>query len=288
MTRNRHVWVVCGLLVAGVGWSAGVGRAQSDRGDSQRAVETATTQPASQGPAASMPASAGQWLGQRGRGAGGVDRMNAGRRGLDRPGWGSRQSGSSATSRGGPDEHSLTPQEREELDEFVHQHFPEMHGRLQRFKRSDPGRYGLALRRLAFPMLRMMRLSKTDPQLAEVMIAEHHIEIELADWRDRYMKQNSEQARADSQSRIRELVDRLFDLRQRRLEMEIRNMQKRLDEARKHLSQQAADRSRIVDAEVQRIIGRLEKEPPGEAESNSPPVGDASDEFPQAVSPGHQ
>lgn len=214
--------------------------------------------------------------------------MNVGRRGFDRPGWGPRQFGASATGRGGPNEHSLTPQEQEELVEFVHQHFPEMHGRLQRFKRFDPGHYGLALRRLAFPMLRMMRLCKTDPQLAEVMIAEHRIEIELADWRDRYAKQTSEQARADNQSRIRELVDKQFDLRQRRLEMEIRNMQKRLDEARAHLSQQAADRSRIVDAEIQRIIGHLEKERPGEAESQSPPVGNASEEFPQAVSPEHQ
>jgi hypothetical protein len=213
--------------------------------------------------------------------------MDADRRGPDRPGWELRPFGPPAPGRGGPDEHALTPQEREELAEFVRQHFPEMHGRLQRFKRSDPGGYGQALRRLSFPMLRMMRLSKTDPQLAEVMIAEHRVEIELADWQDRYAKQTSAQARADSQSKIRELVDKQFDLRQRRLEMEIRNMQKRLDEALARLSQQAADRSRIIDAEVQRIVGHLEKKHPGETKPDSP-AENTSHAFPQGAPHGHR
>jgi hypothetical protein len=287
MMRRKQAWVMCGLLAAGIGWAAGVGRSEADPMGSPGAFEAATTRPVDQGPAASMPADAERWLDERGGGGGGQGRMDTGRRGPDRPGWGSRQPGPPEHGRGGPEDHSFTPKEREELVEFVRQHFPEMHGRLQRFQRADPGRYGQALRRLEFPMLRMMHLSKTDPQLAEAMIAEHRVEIELADWQDRYPKQTSEQARADIRSRIRELVGRRFDLRQRRLEMEIRNMQKRLDEAQARLSQQAADRSRMVDAEVQRIVGRLEKERPGEADSKSP-AGKASHAFPQGAPPGHR
>ena len=205
--------------------------------------------------------------------------------GPEGPGWGPpRLSGPPERGRGGPDERPLTPKEREELAEFVRRHFPEMHRRLQRFQRSDPGRYGQSLGRLSFPMLRLMRLSKTDPELAEVMIAEHRVEMELADWQDRYVKQTSTQARAECRSRIRELVGRQFDLRQRRLDMEIRNMQRRLDEALARLSQQSAARTEIIEEQVRRMVDRLEK---GRSLYTQPavPPGDAPRAVPQGAPP---
>ena len=81
---------------------------------------------------------------------------------------------------GGPEGGTLTPQEKEDLLAFAREHFPEMYKRLERFRQKDPATYGGAMRRLAGPMLRMMRLSKSNPELADALIVEHKVEMELA------------------------------------------------------------------------------------------------------------
>jgi len=186
--------------------------------------------------------------------------------------------------RGGFDAAPLSPQEKDELIAFIKQHFPEMHRRLQRFQQADPVRHGQALRRMAEPVLRMMRVSKTNPELAEIMMAEHRVEMELFELQNAWGRPRSEAERESRQERLRMLVGKRFDLRQKRLEMEIQEMRKRLDQAMARLYQQSADRAEIVEAETRRMTERLGSGPRGWGDREH--EKDGTHAFPTAPSPG--
>ena len=285
MTRISNLTMLYGLAAVGLGGLAGADRPQADPGSHSRGP--AASRPADKaslaGKASTRPAGERSAAGERGRWGWWHQPPEGGRW----PGPGGFEGGPQDAGRpggphhGGPDEPVLSPQEKEELLAFVRDHFPELYGRLQRFQSSDPGAYDRAVRRLTFPMLHMMRVSKNDPQLAEKMIAEHRVELELADLQSRYAAQTTNADREQTRSQIRQLVEKRFDLRQQRLELEITNMQKRLDQARSHLTQQAASRPQLIDADVKRMIDHSGKEHHGGSKTppktEGPPRTDSSD-----------
>ncbi len=183
--------------------------------------------------------------------------------------------------RGGPEGPLLSPREREELIAFIKLHFPEMYRRLQRFQQAEPARHGQALRRMAGPILRIMRLSQTNPELAEIMIAEHKVEMELFELQNAWAAPRSQAEREAKRERIRDLVGQRFDLRQKRLGMEIEDMRKRLDEAMARLARQGADRAEIVEAETRRMMERMGPGPRERQAETAP-----SHAFPGAPPPG--
>ena len=108
---------------------------------------------------------------------------------------------------------------------------------------------------------KVMHLSKSDPRLADALIAEHRVEMEIAELQASYDAQRPDADPEKARSKVRELVEKRFDLRQQRLTMEIEGMRKRLDEAMARLSQQAANRAQLIEAEARRTMDRLEAKP---------------------------
>ena len=266
MMRISNLAMLCGLAAIGLGALAGADKPQAEPG-----------RPPGSGSAASRPADKANFAGKAATRPAG-ERPPAGERG--RWGWwrehmegaeGDRWHGpggfEGGPQHGGPDGPVLTTQEKEELLAFVRDRFPELYQRLKRFQDTDPDACGRAVRRLAMPMHHMMRATKNDPQLADMMIAEHRVELELDDLQGHYAALTSDADRQQTRSRTRQLIEKRFDLRLQRLEMEIRNMQKRLDQAQSHLTQQAASRPQLIDAEVKRMVNRLEKEHRGGAKT---------------------
>lgn len=151
----------------------------------------------------------------------------------------------------------LTEKEREELMAFTKEHFPKMYELLRDSPRAHQRRM---LRRVGWPMLRLLRLQQHDPQLAEKLIAEHKIEMELAQLKRDYRDFPSEAARENIKQKMRAILEQRFEIRQQRLELEIQALQKRLEEARERMARQEADRQKLIDAEVERLIDRLQDE----------------------------
>lgn len=151
----------------------------------------------------------------------------------------------------------LTEKEREALMAFAKEHFPQIYELL---KGAPPEHQHRILRRVGWPLLRLMRLQRHDPELAEKLIAEHKIEMELAQLKRDYQEFPSESARESIKQKMRTLLEQRFDLRQKRLELEIRALEKRLEEARQRLDRQESNRQKLVDAEVERMIDQLQDE----------------------------
>ncbi len=145
----------------------------------------------------------------------------------------------------------LTAQEREDLMNFTKEQFPELYERFQRMQSGNRPEFGRMLRQAGWPLLRLHRLQKHDPELAEKLIAEHKIEMKLVELRRDYREFTSESARERMRTEIRGLMEKRFDLRQARLELEIRDLEKRLQNARERLTKQSTTKQQIVDSELE-------------------------------------
>lgn len=144
----------------------------------------------------------------------------------------------------------LTAEERERLRDFAKEHFPELAERLKT---------GRVPQRVAWPLLRLMRMQKSDPELAAKLIEEHRIEMKLMEYRRGYKEAPPGTARENLRKSMRELLEQRFDVRQARLELEIRDLQKRIERARERLARQQANKAQIVDGELEHLTDTVEE-----------------------------
>lgn len=152
----------------------------------------------------------------------------------------------------------LTGDERKELAAFIKEHFPELHEKMQRLQSEDRPGFNRMAPRMTWPMLRLMRLYKYDPELAEKLIAEHRIEMQLEELRRDYREFPEGSAREEIRERIKGLLEQRFDVRQQRLELEIRALEQRLARAKERLDTQRANKPRLVDDEFDRYMEHIE------------------------------
>lgn len=153
------------------------------------------------------------------------------------------------------------PEQIEELMAFTKAHFPEMYERLDRTRRENAGQFRQMLRTMRPHILRMLQLSREDPQLAEKVIAIQQVEMRLRMLRQRHRPGLPDEQRRAIRSELRRLLEQRFDLRMQRIELEIAGLQKRLDAQRQH-------KARIIEEE----LSQLTEPPPARArDATTPP-----------------
>ncbi|MBP7935660.1 MAG: hypothetical protein KA354_13520 [Phycisphaerae bacterium] len=150
----------------------------------------------------------------------------------------------------GDDRDFLTAEEQERLQDFIKEHFPELSDRL---------RAGRVPQRIAWPLLRLMRIQKNDPELGGKLIEEHRIEMKLMESRRGYRDAPSEAARESIRIKIRRLLEQRFDVRQARLELEIRDLQRRIEKAKERLAKQQANKAQLVENELEHLTDTFEE-----------------------------
>ncbi len=165
--------------------------------------------------------------------------------------------------RGRPDpELFLSPEEREEVLEFAREHFPEIHERLQEDWDDVPEtRSAWRMQRLIWPMIRLMRIARYDPELADLLIAEQRVEMRLSELQRDYLAFPVDSVRVEIKQQMRVLFEERFGLRRQRLEREIRSLQERLEQARQQLQQQEQAKEALIDTELNQLIEDLERRP---------------------------
>lgn len=167
----------------------------------------------------------------------------------------------------------LTPDEQKDLMGFTQQYFPEVHQRLTYLEKEDPAGLKRAQRRIGWPMLRLMRLQKHDPELAARLIAEQQIEMQIMSLRRDYLTMTSPAERESIRAKLTPLIERRFDLRQTRLEQEIKDLEARLEETRQRLSHQQANKAEMVAEDVDEVIEDWENRESGSGHTPPPEDG---------------
>lgn len=93
------------------------------------------------------------------------------------------------------DRRPLEPGEAERLADFAEQHFPHMHGLLERIRSEDPEKFRKQIQRFA-PWLRfLIRLKEEDPPLALILIERANNEHRLWQYRSRWRDAGKEARR---------------------------------------------------------------------------------------------
>ena len=78
------------------------------------------------------------------------------------------------------------------------------------------------------------------------------------DKRREYRDASSETAKDSVRAKIRELLDNRFEVRQARLKLEIRDLEKRIQKAKERLDKQQKNRAQLVDSELEHMTDAIE------------------------------
>ncbi len=147
------------------------------------------------------------------------------------------------------------PEQERRLLDFMKQHFPAMHTRLIAQRRDDPEMFKHALGRLVPTMINLMAAVKRNPQLGQVMIEDYKLEQDIRDVIRRYHAQATDGPGKESlKEQIRQLLTEQFDKRQVRRELEIEELERRIDQQKKRLAEREKNRASLIDGELFRRL----------------------------------
>ena len=151
---------------------------------------------------------------------------------------------------------SLTDEQIDRLMKFMERNFPNMYVRLARVRDRDPAQFRKMIHRVARPMLPMLKAAAENPELAERMIAEHQSQLRIQELKETFTKTQDPAEKARIREQMRQQMVAAFDLRIDRLRMEVRQLQKRLDDAKGHLGDQERNKQRLIDQRLTDMLSR--------------------------------
>ncbi len=152
------------------------------------------------------------------------------------------------------------------LDEaraFIKAHLPELAGRLKEAAERDPKRAERMIRRMMPRIAEMIRREKDDPEYVRLRVEEMRVGMRIIE-RMRALRGMVEQG-ADPEAieaakrEIRELLGRQFDLRDKLDEHRLERMRRDYERGKARLAQRRADRDRMLDEHMQRVLERLNR-----------------------------
>ncbi len=210
-----------------------------------------------------------------------------GRRDDDRPGWrrgrrpdddGLRREGDGGRfrDRAGPprpddrDAWDLPPERVREMMDFTQREFPRLHDRLAEARERSDRDFKRSLRFVAPRMLEMMHQQRENPELGDTVIAQHRVEWELFELRHRHKCARTPEEREETAHAIREKLMQSFDLRVRRLALEIKQMEQRLEQAKADLADQQENKQPLIERQFKDFLND-DRPPPPPGDQPPPP-----------------
>ncbi len=146
--------------------------------------------------------------------------------------------------------------QRRQVERFMEEHFPRLYLEMQQLKDRNEDRYARRMTRIGPEMRKIMETMRADPERGALMIRERQTEFQIVQTVARYRNAKDE----DAKNRIREdlegLVGEAFDRRNERRQMEVRELESRLNELRTRLSESEKTRHGLVRERVEELLER--------------------------------
>jgi hypothetical protein len=117
------------------------------------------------------------------------------------------------------------------------------------------------MRRYARPLMHILHKYREDPEMAELLIQEHKVRMELADLSRQFRDTQDSKKREQLLKGIRQLFEKQFTLQQQRMEREIDNLRRRLEQQAQRLEQRKQHKDKIIEAQILQFKGLLGNEP---------------------------
>ena len=168
----------------------------------------------------------------------------------------------------GPDAHGVppgrerfpfvSPEQTEQLMEFLEEHFPKRHRLLRRLQEHNPRAFERRVSELAPRVLELLLRTREDPELGELLIEQQRLEEDLRELVREYraLEDDAEAAREGLRSQIEEDVARLVDIGLERREHEIAALERRLQRQREVLQEDLDSRQQMVAERVEEVLKR--------------------------------
>ena len=173
----------------------------------------------------------------------------------------------------------LPEPERRQIERFMEEHFPRMYVEMQKLKDRDENRYVRRMTRIAPQMLKIMETMRTDPQRGTIMIRERQLEFEIQQTIARFRSAKDDEAKRRIREHLDGLVGKAFDCRNERRQMEVRELEARLNELQARLAESEKMRPALIR---QRVADMLEKPAP-KPEAEEDDDREARPEEPESV-----
>lgn len=179
------------------------------------------------------------------------DRLGIDRPGFDRPGPG-------PGGAGGPDAPTL-----DEVRAFIVEHLPELAKRLEEAEKSDPRRAERMVRRMMPRLGEMIRMEDRDPVFVELRVEEMRVGLRIIE-RMRALRGLVETG-ADNEkitamkNEIRDLLARQYDLRDKLDAHRLEKMKADLEAGKARLEKRRAERDKLLDEHMQRVLDRMKR-----------------------------
>ncbi len=148
----------------------------------------------------------------------------------------------------------MTPAERERVMDFVHEQLPEL---AEHVSRGD-GAFKPWMRRHIGEILEMMEMVEHDPERGALMIHERRLDIQLNRLARHYAKSREPEQRAQIEKEMTRACTEWVDLRHRRREMQIQELEQRLQTLRKRHERASEMRDQRIEFEVVKRLERAE------------------------------
>lgn len=155
----------------------------------------------------------------------------------------------------------LSDEERQQLREFIAEHFPERFEEIQQLE-ANQERLQMHMGRILPEMMRLRELSEHDPQVFEMRIREIRGEFRLRQIARQLRFGEGDPDRKALEKEARQLIEQQFDLRQQRMEAEIMRLEEKIAQLRAGLEDRAASRDVEVDQALERLTSGQAPEGP--------------------------
>lgn len=156
----------------------------------------------------------------------------------------------------------MSEPERQRVVEFVEEHFPRLYIELEGHKERKPQAFARQMKRVVPEMLRLMEMMETHPERGTLMIQERRIDMEIRRVAQQYRSARKEGKRSRLRNKMRDLCAQAFDCRHRRRELEIRELEGRLEELKQRHAQAAEMRRKLIEQQVKARLDRPAIPPP--------------------------
>lgn len=151
----------------------------------------------------------------------------------------------------------LNDEERQKVLDFVEQRFPLLHEEIQNLQEAQPDRFAEKMGRLADDMRKLMDLLKFDPEKADLLIRARNLDMQIRQTTMRYRRASDDETKETLRTELREYMEEAFDLRIQHREMEVRELEARIEDLHSRVEQAKQNRDALIDRALeQRLEGR--------------------------------
>lgn len=153
-------------------------------------------------------------------------------------------------------ENFLTNDQIDRLMMLAKESFPQLYEILASARENNPRLFQQKIVKVSRYAIPILKAKADNPELAEKMIAEQRAQMAIDELTRQYRATTKPARRDQLRIQIREQLEAKFDARLEKIRIEIRSLQRRLDDAKEHLAQQERNKQKLLDETTSNLTGR--------------------------------